>query len=101
MSHKILPLIPSLASGQVLLNCTTATLLVHRGLATASILQLRLLWFLIPLAVCGLAGLSVACSSPSQSAGATSAKLPVVTTFYPLQYLVQRIGGERADVTGL
>ncbi|MDQ1038773.1 zinc transport system substrate-binding protein [Streptomyces sp. V3I8] len=49
----------------------------------------------------GLGTLS-ACSSDSEAAGSGSGgKLDVVASFYPMQFLAERIGGDHVDVTGL
>ncbi|PZT74984.1 MULTISPECIES: metal ABC transporter substrate-binding protein [unclassified Streptomyces] len=42
-----------------------------------------------------------ACSSPDGSAHENGGKLDVVASFYPMQFLAERIGGEHVEVTGL
>ncbi|WP_428954800.1 metal ABC transporter substrate-binding protein [Streptomyces sp. cg35] len=50
--------------------------------------------------VLGLTALS-ACSSSSAADGKNDGKLDVVASFYPMQYLAERIGGDHVDVTNL
>lgn len=60
---------------------------------------------LLPLAALAAATavLLSACGSGSSSSGAPSAggPLPVVAAFYPLQYAVEQVGGDRVSVTSL
>ncbi|GGV48925.1 metal ABC transporter substrate-binding protein [Streptomyces spectabilis] len=51
-------------------------------------------------AVLGLATLS-ACASDDAAATNNKGKLDVVASFYPMQYLAERIGGKHVEVTGL
>ena len=48
-------------------------------------------------AILGLSG----CADDAGSASASSAQMSVVASFYPLQYVVQRVGGEDVAVTNL
>jgi len=46
-------------------------------------------------------GLLSACSSESNAAGGNSGKLDVVASFYPLQFIAERIGGDHVSVSTL
>ncbi|MFE9699318.1 metal ABC transporter substrate-binding protein [Streptomyces sp. NPDC006270] len=50
--------------------------------------------------VLGLTALS-ACSTSDAADGSDSGKLKVTASFYPMQFLAERIGGEHVTVTGL
>lgn len=50
---------------------------------------------------CVLAMLLVLVTACNSGSGSGPARLPVVTTFYPLQYLAQRIGGDWVQVANL
>ena len=51
------------------------------------------------LASCAL--VLAACGSGGSSDGGSDGKLSVVTSFYPLQYVTERVAGDHADVTNL
>ncbi|MGL5857413.1 MAG: metal ABC transporter substrate-binding protein [Angustibacter sp.] len=57
----------------------------------------------IALAMLGLTacGSTDESASSGQQAGADTGRLQVVTSFYPLQYLAERIGGDQVEVTSL
>ena len=44
-------------------------------------------------------GLAAGCGGPAASGGTTGGRLAVVTAFYPLQFLSERIGGDAVAVT--
>jgi zinc transport system substrate-binding protein len=62
------------------------------------VMKIRLLPAL--LSVVALAGVT-ACGSQGGAGGSGQADLEVVAAFYPLQYAVEQIGGDRVSVTGL
>ncbi|WP_129840047.1 metal ABC transporter substrate-binding protein [Streptomyces sp. RFCAC02] len=51
-------------------------------------------------AALGLLALT-ACGSDDEGGGSADGKLDVVASFYPLQFLAERIGGDQVDVTSL
>src|SRR5689334_1482403 len=57
-------------------------------------------WRLAAVALLALP-LLAACGGPSDGADAKNHRLSVVTSFYPLQYVAERIAGDHANVTNL
>ncbi|MEK7778106.1 MAG: metal ABC transporter substrate-binding protein, partial [Chloroflexota bacterium] len=57
-------------------------------------------WLALVLLLASAALAQTACTTTAKQAS-TPSKMAVVATFYPLQFLAQRIGGARADVSGL
>ncbi len=56
---------------------------------------------LLSLVCCALVAFAAGCSPQGGSTDTSDKKTSVIATFYPLDFLAQRVGGDRVQVTGL